>query len=369
MSPTVWAVVFLLILVNALYVAGEFGAVGAQRSRIGRLAGAGNRMAARLLPVLEDPHALDRYIAASQIGITLSSLALGAYAQARLAPAFEPLFARWAALHAISAESASAIVVLASLAGVQVVLGELVPKALALQYPTRTALATVLPMQLSVRAFAWFIAVLNGSGLIILKLLGLTYTGHRHVHSPEEIELLLVESRDGGLLEPEEQARLHRALRLSLRTAGELMVPRARISAVGIDSPLDALLAQLAESPYTRLPVYAATLDEPVGLLHTKDLATAYTAEGKRPPLGKLLRPIVQVPPDMPADRLLAFLRERRTHLALVVDRKRRVVGLVTLGDVLAELLGQAAHRDEAGRARPEAPPPSGPSDREPTHG
>ncbi len=369
MSPTVWAVVFLLILVNAVYVAGEFGAVGAQRSRIGRLAAAGNRMATRLLPVLDDPHALDRYIAASQIGITLSSLGLGAYAQAALAPAFEPYFARWHAVQAIGAESAATVVVLVALAAVQVVLAELVPKALALQYPTRTALATVLPMQLSVRAFAWFIAVLNGSGLIILKLLGLTYTGHRHVHSPEEIELLLVESRDGGLLEPEEQARLHRALHLSLRTASELMVPRARVSAVAIDSPLDALLTRLAESPYTRLPVYAATLDEPVGLLHTKDLAIAYTAEGKRPPLAKLLRPIVQVPPDMPADRLLAFLRERRTHLALVVDRKKRVVGLVTLGDVLAELLGQAAHRDEAARAGREAPPPSGPSDREPSHG
>jgi len=143
------------------------------------------------------------------------------------------------------------------------------------------------------------------------------------------------------------------------------MVPRARLLAVAIDTPLDALLARLAEGPYTRLPVYAGTLDEPVGLLHTKDLAIAYTTEGKRPPLGKLLRPIVHVPPDMPADRLLAFLRERRTHLALVVDRKQRVEGLITLGDVLAELLGQAGPRADADRARREAPPP----DREPSHG
>jgi CBS domain containing-hemolysin-like protein len=346
MSLTVLAVVFLLILVNALYVAGEFGAVGARRSRIGRLAAAGNRLAARLLPVLEDPRALDRYIAASQIGITLSSLALGAVAQAQLAPAFEPYFARWPAAAAVGAESASIVVVLIVLSTVQVVLGELVPKALALQFPTRTALATVVPLRISVKAFAWFIAVLNGSGLLILKLLGLSYTGHRHVHSPEEIELLLLESRDGGLLEPEEQARLNRALYLGLQTAGELMVPRARVSAVAIDSPLDALLVRLAESPYTRLPVYAGTLDEPVGLLHTKDLAIAYTAEGRRPPLGRLLRPIVQVPPDMPADRLLAFLRERRTHLALVVDRRKRVVGLVTLGDVLTALLGLGGRSD-----------------------
>jgi CBS domain containing-hemolysin-like protein len=192
------------------------------------------------------------------------------------------------------------------------------------------------------RLFAWFIVVLNGSGLLILKVLGLSYTGHRHVHSPEEIDLLLVESRDGGLLEPDEQARLHRALRLSLRTASELMVPRAKVAAVDVDTPLEELLARLARSPYTRLPAFQSTLDRTVGILHTKDLATAYAGGGDRLPLLAMLRPVVHVPPDMPADRLLAVLRERRSHLALVVDRKERVVGLITLEDVLAELLEQA---------------------------
>ncbi len=166
MSPLVWAVIAFLILVNALYVAAEFGAVGARRSRIRRLATAGNPLAGRLLPVLEDPRALDRYIAASQIGITLSSLVLGAYAQAALAPALEPYFARLEPVRGLAAETAAVTVVLIGLAGLQVVVGELVPKALALQYPTRTALLTVLPMQWSLHAFAWFIAVLNGSAII-----------------------------------------------------------------------------------------------------------------------------------------------------------------------------------------------------------
>ncbi len=358
MSPLVWAVIAFLILVNALYVAAEFGAVGARRSRIRRLATAGNPLAGRLLPVLEDPRALDRYIAASQIGITLSSLVLGAYAQAALAPALEPYFARLEPVRGLAAETAAVAVVLIGLAGLQVVVGELVPKALALQYPTRTALLTVLPMQWSLHAFAWFIAVLNGSGLALLRLFGLRYTGHQHVHSPDEIELLLVESRDGGLLEPEEQARLHRALRLGLRVARELMVPRDRISAVPIDTPFPEILARLSDSAYTRLPVYATTLDDTIGILHTKDLALACTCDGEPPPLRSLVKPAARVSDDMPADRLLAFLRERRAALALVVDRRDRVVGLVTLQDVLAELVGGVA--DEFKAARPQAAGTSG---------
>ena len=128
-----------------------------------------------------------------------------------------------------TAESTSAAVVSMFLTTLAVILGELVPKSLALQNPTRTALFTVLPMQWSMRAFSWSITFLNGSGVLLLKLLGIPSTGHRHVHSPEEIALLIAESRDGGLLEPQEQVRLHRALRLGLRTARQLMVPRARL--------------------------------------------------------------------------------------------------------------------------------------------
>ena len=357
MFPFAWAVIVLLILVNALYVAGEFSAVGARRSRIRRLAAGGNRLAGRLAPVLEDPYALDRYIAASQIGITLSSLVLGAYAQAAIAPALEPLFVYWTSFEEVAAESAAITVVLVGLAALQVVVGELVPKALALQYPTRTALATVLPMQLSLRLFAWFIAVLNGSGLVVLRLLRLTYTGHRHVHSPEEIELLIAESRDGGLLEPEEQVRLHRALRLGLRTARELMVPRDRIAGLSIDLPIEEVLGVAATSPYTRLPVFRGSIDDVAGILHTRDLALAYTRDDRPSSVEPLLRPVVRVPADMSADRLLAQLRERRTHLALVVDRHEQVAGLVTLEDVLTELLGDVSDefKGQTGLRRAEA--------------
>jgi CBS domain containing-hemolysin-like protein len=347
-----WAIIALLILFTALYVAAEFAAVSARRSRLRRLAEDGNLLAARILPVLEDPRELDRYIAASQVGITLSSLILGAYGQATLAPRIAPLFERFGPMQAATAESTSAVVVLICLTTLAVILGELVPKSLALQNPTVTALATVLPMQWSMRAFSWSIALLNGSGVLLLKLLGVPATGHRHVHSPEEIALLIAESRDGGLLEPQEQVRLHRALRLGLRTARQLMVPRARLAAIDAALPFDEVLKIVAASPYSRLPVYRGSIDSIIGILHIKDVVTRYVQAGALT-VAALLRPIVSVPESMPADRLLAFLRERRSHQALVVDVQGTVAGLITLEDVVAELLGGVADEFKTMQVRP----------------
>jgi CBS domain containing-hemolysin-like protein len=345
-------VILFLILLTGLYVAAEFAAVGARRSRLRRLAEDGNGLAARILPVVEDAHELDRYIAVSQVGITLSSLILGAYGQATLAPAVGPLF-QTVGLEPDTAESTAAAVVLLTLTVLAMIVGELVPKSLALHDPTRTALYTVLPMQWSLRLFSWAIDVLNGSGALLLRLLRVPSTGHRHVHSPEEIELLIAESRDGGLLEPEEQVRLHRALRLGLRTASQLMVPRERLAAIDISTPLPDVFATVTTSPFSRLPVYRGDLDHVAGMLHTKDLVTEFVKGTHRRSLASLLRPIVRVPQDMPADRLLAFLRERRSHQALVVNAVGSVIGLITLEDVVAELLGGVADEFKTARRRP----------------
>ena len=347
-----WAIIALLILLTGLYVAAEFAAVSARRSRLRRLAEDGNVLAARILPVLEDPRELDRYIAASQVGITLSSLILGAYGQATLAPRIAPLFERFGTMQPETAESTAAGLVLLFLTTLAVIVGELVPKSLALQNPTGTALFTVLPMQWSIRAFSWSIAFLNGSGVLLLKVLGIPATGHRHVHSPEEIALLIAESRDGGLLEPQEQVRLHRALRLGLRTARQLMVPRARLAAIDADLPFEEVLRVVAASPYSRLPVYRGSIDTIVGILHIKDVVTRYVQAGALT-VASLLRPILRVPETMPADRLLAFLRERRNHQALVVDDQGIVVGLITLEDVVGELLGGVADEFKSAQARP----------------
>jgi CBS domain containing-hemolysin-like protein len=346
-------VILLLIALTALYVAAEFAAVGARRSRLRWLAEDGHLLAARLLPVLEDPRQLDRYIAASQVGITLSSLILGAYAQAILAPRAAPLLRHWMTLDEQAATRLAAVVLLVALTVLSVILGELVPKAIALQYPTQTALFTVLPMRGSLRAYAWLIALLNGSAMLILRALRLPNTGHRHVHSPEEIALLIAESRDGGLLEPEEQVRLHRALRLGLRNARQLMVPRSRLAALESGTPMADVFRVAATSPYSRLPVYRRSLDDIVGILHTKDVVLHFVDRGGTGSLAALVRPILRVPETMPADRLLAFLRHRRSHQAIVVDANDNVAGLITLEDVLGELLGNVADEFKGQRLLP----------------
>ena len=329
-----------LILATALYVAAEFAAVSVRRSRVRRLAEDGNPLAVRLLPYVDDSHQLDEYVAVSQIGITLSSLVLGAYAQASLAPVFAPFFQRQFSLDPPSAQSAAATAILVLLTALAMVIGELVPKSLALQFPTETALATVVPMQASRWIFSPLIWLLNGSGGLVLRLFGARSSGHRHVHSPDEIEMLIAESRDGGLLEADEQQRLHRALRLNQKTARDLMVPAGELAMIDAAVPLDRAMQIAAASPYSRLPVYRGSKDTLIGTLRTKDLALQYI-EGGTLSLDRVMRPIETVDPSVPADRLLAFLREKRVHQAAVTE-DGRLIGLVTIQDVLGAVLTDA---------------------------
>jgi CBS domain containing-hemolysin-like protein len=233
----------------------------------------------------------------------------------------------------------------------QVVAGELIPKSLALQYPTQAALYTLPPMKVSLVAYSWFLKILNGSGLAILKLLGFSQVGHGHIHSPEEIELLIAESRKGGLLEPEEHERLHKALRLISRPVRQLMVPRSHVVFIDIDAPSEELVGLLRGSRYTRFPVREGA-DNIVGLIHTKDVVAFFVDHGRIPSVREVMRSLVRIPETVTADRLLTLFRERRTHQAAVVD-EHAVVGLVTLGDIINELLGDASNGFKAGQPPP----------------
>lgn len=357
MTLVTWLIIIILIALNALYVAAEFAAVSVRRSRIHQLAEQGNRRARHLLPTLESATELDRYVAVCQIGITLSSLVLGAYGQATLAMELTPLFEQWGNMQSVAAQSTSALVVLIGLTVLQVILGELVPKSVALQYPARTALLTVEPMRWSRIAFSWFIAILNGSGIAMLKLLRVPYGSHRHIHSPDEIDLLIVQSRDGGLLEPDEQERLHEALQLSGRYARQLMVPRRYVTAISIETPPKEILDQVASGPYTRLPVYRKSTDNIVGILHTKDLVLHYLEHAALVSIEQVIRPVLYVPENVTAYRLLALLREGRSHLAIVIDEYGGFQGLVTLEDVLTEVFGEVSDEFKGEQPQPERLP------------
>ena len=357
MTLVTWLVIIFLIAVNALYVAAEFAAVSVRRSRVRQLAEDGNRLARDLLPTLEDAAKLDRYVAVCQIGITLSSLVLGAYGQATLAVEFAPLFERWGDMQAVAAQSTSAVVVLIGLTVLQVIFGELVPKSLALQRPARMAILTVEPMRWSRMVFSWFIPLLNGSGIAILKLLRVPYGRHRHIHSPEEIDMLLVQSRDGGLLEPDEQQRLHEALLLGTRSARQLMVPRRYVTAIDIETPVMEVLNQVAAGPFTRMPVYRDAIDNIVGMLHAKDLVLHYLEHGTNTSIEKAMRPALYVPEKVTAYRLLTLLREGRSHQAIVVDEYGGFQGLLTLEDVLSEVFEEVGDEFKGGQPRPEILP------------
>lgn len=302
----------------------------------------GDRLARLLLPILRDAARLDRYIAACQIGITASSLILGAFGQATIGLALGGALVAYAGMEPVGAYALSAIVTLVGLSSTQVVLGELIPKTVALQYPVRTALITYLPMRWSLVLLAPFIDLLNGSGSLLLRFFGVTAAGsHRHVHSPREIDLLIRESREGGLLEDKDSERLRSALKIGHRRVRQIMVPRRRIGSLDLTTPTEQLLAKAGASPFTRLPVHRGGLDDVRGYLHVKDLVVALAAGGDHRDLRSLVRPLLILPSSLTIDQALSEMRDRRARIALLVDEYGEVEGLISLEDIIRELLGR----------------------------
>jgi CBS domain containing-hemolysin-like protein len=338
---TALVVVVVLTVLTALYVAAEFSAISVRRSRVRQMAEDGHFLALRLTPFVSDARRLDTYIAASQIGITLTSLILGAYGQAAISPTIAEWIMPWASGDAAWARSAASVTTLVVLTTFNVIVGELVPKTLALQYPTPVALATVMPMLWSLTLYRPFIGILNGSGNLVLRLFGVHQSGHRHVHSPEELELLIAESRDGGLLEPDEHRRLQRGLRLRLRSARELMVPWHEVEAIDVAEPLWQVIDRLSQSTFTRVPVFKGERTQVIGLINTKRLALRRLQGAVPGALADLVQPAVTTSPTTTGDRLLALFQQRRTHHAIVSDDGGRALGIVTLEDVLRAFLGE----------------------------
>ncbi len=365
----VLCVIVFLIAVNGFYVAAEFSAVSVQRSRLSQLAHSGNQGAVRVLKVVQDAHQLDAYIAACQLGITLSSLVLGFYGQARLAVVVEPLLAQLGDSAIIIAQSISAVVILLTLTILQVIFGELTPKNIGLQHPEKTAIATVALMELSVTLFQPLIWLFNGSGQLLLRLLGTDpVVEHAHLHSPEEIMFMVEESSAGGVLDQEERRLLVNTLQLRNATARKVMLPRNRILAAAIDTPPAELYQQLSESPYSRLLLYNETVDEIVGLVHLRDLmllqyATTLAPNGltatvnhhladaiDQPPpvetntsaaVTQILHSVEYVPDSMLIEDVMVLLQQKHTNVAVVVDEYGGTAGMITFEDLIEEIIGE----------------------------
>ena len=341
-------IISLLVFLNALYVAGEFSAVSARKTRIIQLAEEGNSLANRLLPVLQDPHKLDNYIAASQVGITLSSIVLGIYGERQIAPLIAPWIARLpfgldsSAAGTAAATGIATTLVLIFLTTLQVVLGELVPKSLAIQYPERVALATVLPVKWSADYLLKpLIVILNGSGTLILKLLGVAADHeHAHIHSPEEIVILVRESHRGGLIDADERQFLQNVFRSSRIQAGEIAIPRNRMVAAPIDRPVDQVLEMAAESAFTRIPIYEHDIDHIVGFVHLRDLFALHRTDPTAG-LRSILRPVPFVPESLSLPAVWDRLDQAQSYLAIVFDEYGGTAGLLTREDLIEELFGE----------------------------
>ena len=341
-------VIAVLIFLNALYVAAEFSTVSARRPRLAQRADEGDRLASVVLPIVENPKMLDTFIAACQLGITITSLLLGYFGQARLTPLIAPFFVRFSGA---AGESIAATVILFSLTIVAVVLGELIPKNLGVQYAERMATYTVLPMRWSIWLFRPLIWFFNGSGQIILRMMGASAVAeHVHVHSPEEILVLVEESSAGGVLDQEERRLLVNTLHLRDLTARRVMVPRNRILTAPADAPSDELLVLLAESPYSRLLLHEVTIDKIVGFVHLKDLLCAdhrsrqpdgQEGTRSRPRTARdVMRPVEYVPESQPAEDILRLMQRTRIHLIVVVDEYGGTAGMITIEDLFEEIIG-----------------------------
>jgi CBS domain containing-hemolysin-like protein len=347
-------VLALLIFLNALFVAAEFATVSSRRTRISQMASTGNSLAKVILPIVEDSRALDRYIAACQLGITASSLVAGAYAQnviaARLAPHLEPLLT-WLGpeingsggsdgVATAVAVSISVAIVLIGLTILQVVFGELFPKSVAIQYPERLALMTVVPVRWSLTLFRPLIWFFNGSGNLVLRLLGIQlYAPGSRVHSPEEIELLVTESHEGGLLDDKERQYLRNAFRLRDLTARQVMIHRTRLVAAPVESSVIDLLNLSLEEGLTRIPIYQHSIDTILGFVHIKDLFRLYVASKQN--LAEIMREVVHLPETLPIVEVWKTLDIKRQYLAIVFDEFGGTAGIITFEDLIEEIFGE----------------------------
>jgi CBS domain containing-hemolysin-like protein len=342
-------VVFLLVGCNAFFAAVEFSLVAVRPSRIRQLLEEGEPRARVVQSLLGQ---MGRVVSGVQLGVTLTSLGLGFLGEVTFAAVVQPAFAALAgSAGAFLAHGFSLAVAFLSLAFLHVVLGELVPKTISLERAERVALLVAGPFSLFLTAFRWAITVLEGSAMRINRALGVAST-HPHMlgHSAEELQILVQQARESGVFEPGEEKFIQSAIELGDVQVREIMVPRPDLHALPLEASLDEVMKVFAVTQRSRLPVYQGSLDHVIGFLHIKDFLWVLLDRQRRAEEGlpqqefhlrALLRPMVIVPETKSAGELLGELRSKHTGMAMVVDEFGTILGLVTLEDLLEQVVGE----------------------------
>ncbi|OUQ86464.1 hypothetical protein B5G50_21245 [Brevibacillus brevis] len=339
--------VMILVLLNGFFVATEFAIVKVRESRIAQLAAEGNKRAVDVERVL---HNLDAYLSACQLGITLASLGLGWLGEPAIAHLLHPVF-RYFHLNETVVTSISFIIAFSLITFLHIVLGELAPKTLAIQYSEKVVLAVAKPIQLFYKIMYPFIQMLNWSASHFLGLFHISLEPHQEAHTEEEIRILVNESHKSGLIDQTELMLVDNIFDFSETMAREIMVPRTDMVVLNLRDPFDENVKHVQNGRFTRYPVVDGDKDHVVGSLHIKDMLTGLL-EGESHDLQTFMRPILTVPETISISRLLTMLQKQRGQMAIIIDEYGGTAGLVTLEDIMEEIVGDI--QDEFDDERPE---------------
>jgi CBS domain containing-hemolysin-like protein len=351
-------IILLLVLLNGLFVAAEFAIVGVPRVSMERRAANGDAMAVRVLRILRDRKRRDRYIATAQLGVTMASLGLGMYGEHALAEWIAGGLGEWR-WRWVSAHGVASVLAVAVLTYFHIVLGEMVPKSVALQRPERTVTWVTRPILWVQTAAFGLIVVLNALGNGVLRLFGINRraAGAEQYRTPEELRYIVRESQAGGMLRRESAEVVQELLDFGDLTAAEVMVPRVHVVGIPVGASFDEASVIIRSSPHTRYPIYRGSLDDIVGMVHIKDLFRRL--RNRRAVHVNDARPVRYLPETATIEQVLAAMRESRTQMAVVMDEHGGTAGIVTVEDLFEEVVGEIeespvhrpeVYRDERGR-------------------
>ncbi|TKC05185.1 hemolysin family protein [Pedobacter frigoris] len=346
-----WRLLFALFLVflNGFFVAAEFAIVKVRASQIEIKAKSGSRVGKMAKNIV---HNLDGYLAATQLGITLASLGLGWVGEGVMHTIFQNLFNSFnfnvsdAVIH-----SASTIVAFSIITIMHIVFGELAPKSLAIQRPVATTLFISIPLQIFYVVLKPFIWALNSLAAVILKPFGInTAGGHESLHSNEELQYLLDQGKESGALEDNEHELIKNVFDFNERVVKNIMVPRTKISGIELSTSKSEVVEKIIAEGYSRMPVYDDVIDKIIGIIHAKDVLPLL-ASNKEWSLSDIIRKPYFVPETKKINDLLSELQQKRIQIAIVIDEFGGTAGMVTLEDIVEEIVGEI--QDEYDEEKP----------------